>query len=77
MCQKLRAKAVLDWLAGLADNFVITRLATNLNGGLRHYNDRSVSTTARLLAVPTVTVQHPDWISTDLAGESLSPRSSR
>src|SRR6516164_9313184 len=57
---------VCFWTAGasLANNLVITRLSTKLNGGLRHYNDRSISAATRLLAVPTVAVQHYDWIST-------------
>ena len=44
------AKPAFDCLAALPHNLVITRLSTNLNGGFRHYNDRSISAAARLLA---------------------------
>jgi len=60
----MRTKPAFDSLTGLTDNLVITRLAANLNGSFRYRNDRSVSAAACLLAVPTMTVQHKDWIGT-------------
>ena len=57
------AKPALGRFAALSNNFVVTRLSANLNSTFRHHNDSRVSAAARLLAVPTVTVHHNDWIS--------------
>jgi hypothetical protein len=60
----IRTKPAFDCLTALSDNLVITRLTADLSGSLRHHNDRGVSADACLLAVPTMTVQHKDWIGT-------------
>jgi hypothetical protein len=66
------AKPALDRFAALPNNFVVTRLAANLNSAFRHHNDSRVSAAARLLAVPTVTVDHDDWISIALVTDGAT-----
>jgi hypothetical protein len=68
----IQTKPALDPLAALTDNPEVTRFTADLHGGFRDRNDRSVSAAARLLAVPTVTVQHKDWISTAFVMDSAT-----
>ena len=63
------AKPASSRLAGLTNNFVVTQLSANLNSSFGHHNDSRISAAARLLAVPTVTVHHNDWISIALVTE--------
>src|SRR5215471_5646490 len=57
-----RAKPAFNRFASLPNDFVVTRLPANLNRGFWYHHDCGISAAARLLAVPTMTVQHKDWI---------------
>src|SRR5277367_3502955 len=57
------AKPAFSRLAGLPNNFIVMQLPAYLDSGFRHRNDCRIGAAASLLAVPTMTVQHKDWIS--------------
>ena len=53
---------------------MVTLLSANLNSGFRHHNDSRITAAARLLAFPTVTVHHGDWISFALVTNGATSR---
>jgi hypothetical protein len=59
-------KTAFDRFAGTSNDLVVTRLAAHLDRNFRYHHDRRVGGAARSSAVPTVTVQHQDWISVAL-----------
>src|ERR1700676_3093399 len=57
-----RAKTAFDRFAGAANDFVIPRLPTHLHRSFRNGDDCCVGAATCPLAVPTVTVEHNNWI---------------
>ena len=55
-------KPPFDRLAGAANDFVIPQFPMYLHCSFRNDDDCCVGAATRPLAVPTVTVEHNDWI---------------
>jgi hypothetical protein len=60
------AKTTFNCLAGVANDFVVTWFAPNLERSFWYYHNRSVGAASRLLAFPTVTIQHHHGINVTL-----------
>src|SRR5260370_28588986 len=72
-----REKPAFDGLARLAHDLVVTRLTAHLNRSLRYCHHRGIAAATRSLTVPTVTVQHDDWVSVALVMDSAPGAASR
>jgi hypothetical protein len=71
------AKTTFNCLAGVANDFVVTWFAANLDRGFWYCHNRSVGAASRLLANPTVTIQHHHGIHVTLVMDGTAGASAR
>jgi hypothetical protein len=66
------AKTTFNGSAGVANDFVVTWFAADLDCGFRYCRNRSVAAATRLLAIPAVTIQHYYGIKVTLVTDSTA-----